>query len=114
LAEIDKLPYSHRLNSLKAEALFIMGEEEESRALTSEFLNTTAQFGPIAKAQIYAWRGENDDAFKSLEVAFEQHHQSLAGILLDEAFRHLEDDPRYPVFLEKLGLLEAWQAMPRD
>jgi tetratricopeptide (TPR) repeat protein len=112
LAEIDKLPYRSWLNTLKAEALFIMGEEEESRALTSEFLNTTAQFAPFSKAKIYAWRGENDDAFKSLEVAFEQHHHGLASILLDGYFHHLEDDPRYPVFLEKLGLLEAWQAMP--
>ena len=34
--------------------------------------------------------------------------------LLIEAFGHLEADPRYPVFLEKLGLLEAWKAMPLD
>jgi len=114
LAEIDKLPYSHRLNSFKAEALFIMGEEEESRALTSEFLNTSAQFGPFRRASIYAWRGENDDAFKFLEIAFEQHNAGLANILIYAAFHHLEADPRYPVFLEKLGLLEAWKVMPRD
>jgi adenylate cyclase len=114
LAEINKLPYSHRLNSLKAETLFTMGEEKESRALTREFLNTPAEFGPFAKAMIYAWRGENDSAFKSLEFAFEQHNSGLANILLRDAFRHLEADPRYPVFLEKLGLLEAWKAMPNE
>jgi adenylate cyclase len=114
LAEMEKAPYSHGLNSLKAETLFIMGEEEESRALHSEFLNTPAQFSPVAKAQIYAWRGENNDAFKSLELAFEQHNFGLANILLWDAFHHLEADPRYPIFLEKLGLLEAWKAMPRD
>jgi len=114
LAEMNKRPYSHRLNALKAEALFTMGREKESRALTSEFLNTPAQFGPFAKAQIYAWRGESDDAFKSLELAFEQHNLSLANILLYEAFHHLEPDPRYPIFLEKMGLLGAWKAMLRD
>jgi adenylate cyclase len=114
LLEISELPYSDSLNTLKAEALFTLGQEEESRALTSEFLNTPAEVGPYAKAGIYAWRGENDSAFESLEVAFEQHHSSLANILLNQAFRHLESDPRYPVFLEKLGLLEAWKAMPRD
>ena len=112
LAELEQLPYSHRLNAVKAEALFIMGEEEASRALHSEFLNTSAQFGPFAKAQIYAWRGENDDAFKSLEIAFEQHNLALANILLWDAFHHLEADPRYAIFLEKLGLFEAWKAMP--
>jgi len=114
LAEVEKLPYSHRLNSVQAEALFIMGEEEESRALHSEFLNTPAQFGPFAKAQIYAWQGEKDDAFKSLELAFEQHHIALGNIFLYDAFHHLEADPRYPIFLEKLGLLEAWKAMPSE
>jgi len=114
LAEMEKLPYSHRLNNLKAQALFIMGKEEESWAPTSEFLNMPEEVGPFAKAQIYALRGENDDAFKSLEVAFEQHNLGLANILLRVAFHHLEPDPRYPAFLEKLGLLEAWKAMPRE
>jgi tetratricopeptide (TPR) repeat protein len=114
LAEMKKLSYSHNLNSLKAEALFVLGKEEESRALTSEFLNTPAQFGSFAKAKIHAWRGENEAAFKSLEMAFEQRNRGLANILLFDAFHHLEADPRYPIFLEKLGLLEAWKVMPRD
>ena len=99
---------------MKAEALFIMGDEEQSLALHSEFLNTPSEFGPFTKAQIYAWRGENDDAFKSLELAYEQHNLAMANILLRVAFHHLESDPRYPIFLEKLGLLEAWREMPRD
>ena len=88
-----------------------MGKEDESRALISEFLATPAHVGPISKAIIYSWRGENDSAFESLEVAFDQHHSGLASILIIDAFHHLEADPRYPVFLEKLGLLEAWKAM---
>ena len=114
LAEINKLPYSHRLNNLKAETLFIMGQEKESRALTEEFLNTPAKENPFPKAMIHAWRGENDSAFESLDLAFEQHHTTLVNILIIEAFHHLEDDPRYPVFLEKMGLLEAWKAMPSE
>lgn len=111
LTEMNKLPYSHRLNSLKAEALFTMGREKESRALTRDFLNTPAHVGPYAKAIIYAFRGENDSAFEFLELAFEQHNSGLANILTHDALHHLEDDPRYPVFLEKLGLLEAWKTM---
>ena len=111
LTEINKLPYSHKLNSLKAETLFTMGREKESRALTSDFLDTPAQEHPFPKAIIYAWRGENDSAFESLEFAFEQRHRGLVHILTTDAFHHLEDDPRYPVFLEKLGLLEAWKTM---
>ena len=29
-------------------------------------------------------------------------------------FKNLVSDPRYPLFLEKLGLLEYWQAMPPE
>lgn len=63
---------------------------------------------------IYAWRGENDSAFESLELAFEQHHNGLANILLNDALTRLGSDPRYPIFLEKLGLLEAWKGMPPE
>lgn len=108
--ESNKLPHSPRHDSLKAEILFALGKEEESRALTSEFLNSPAENGPLAKASIHAWRGENDSAFEFLEVAFELHHSGLANILLFAPLQRLESDPRYPVFLEKLGLLEAWEA----
>ena len=112
--EMNKLPDSGWLNSLKAEVLFAMGKEDESRALTRDFLNTPVEIGTYAKAMIHAVRGENDSAFEFLDVAFEQHDSRLANILLDAPMHHLEADPRYPVFLEKLGLLEAWQAMPPD
>jgi len=114
LLEISELPYSGRLNSLQAEILFTMGKEEESRALTSEFLKTPAEFAPYSKASIYAWRGENDAAFESLDLAFEQHHSGLGNFLFHDNFRYLEADPRFPVFLEKLGLLEIWKALPPE
>jgi TolB-like protein/Tfp pilus assembly protein PilF len=114
LAELDKLPYSHWVNNLKAQVLFFMGREQESRALTNEFLQTPAQEAPHAKAVIHAWRGENDEAFRFLELAYEQRHSGLANILITPALARLASDPRYPVFLEKLGLLEAWKAMPPE
>lgn len=80
-------------------------------AIASEFLKTSIQDHPFPKAEIYAWRGENDSAFESLEAAFEQRDSRLANFLFNNSFAHLEADPRYPVFLEKLGLLEAWKAM---
>jgi len=114
LTEINRLPFSGRQNSLKAEMLFELGQTMESRALTSEFLKTPVQEHPFPKAEIYAWRGENDSAFEALEAAFVQRDTRLSNFLLDSSFERLEADPRYPVFLEKLGLLEYWKAMPRD
>jgi len=112
LTEINSLPFSGRQNSLKAEILFELGQKTESIALTSEFLKTPVREHPFSKAEIYAWRGENDSAFEALEAAYEQHDTRLANFLINSSFSLLEADPRYPVFVEKLGLLEAWKAMP--
>jgi TolB-like protein/Tfp pilus assembly protein PilF len=114
LAEIDKIPAYASNNSIKAMALFTLGEEMESLAITNDLLKTSAQERPYRMATVYAWRGENDLAFKWLEAAFEQRDSGLANILAYREFDSLKADPRYPIFLEKLGLLEAWKAMPKS
>ena len=60
LTEINRIPFSGRQNSLKAEILFALGQKIESTAMTNEFLKTPIQQNPFPKAEIYAWRGEND------------------------------------------------------
>ena len=112
LAEIDKLPDSHIVSNFKAEILFTLGEKAESRALVSEFLNTPKQDNPFPKALIYAFLGENDSAFESLELAYEQRNTRLTNILTDPALTPLKNDPRYLVLVEKMGLRKYWEAMP--
>ena len=92
--------------------LFTLGKEMESQEITNEFLETSAQDHPLQMAIIYAGGGENDSAFEWLETAFEQRSRGLSNILFNDALARLESDPRYPVFLEKLGLLKYWEAMP--
>jgi tetratricopeptide (TPR) repeat protein len=111
LAEIDKLPYSDRVNNFKAEVLFTLGREAESRALVTEFLNTPRQDHPFPKALIYAWLDENDAAFESLELAYEERHAGLANILVNPQLTRLKNDPRYLVLVEKMGLRKYWEAM---
>jgi hypothetical protein len=95
-------------------ALFTLGEELESLAITNDLLKTSAQEQPYRMATVYAWRGENDLAFEWLEAAFKQRDSGLANILAYREFGSLKADPRYPIFLEKLGLLEAFKAMPKS
>ena len=57
---------------------------------------------------IHAWRGENDAAFEWLEKAYQNHTQFLIYILGNRYLKGLHTDPRYPAFLEKMGLLEYW------
>ncbi len=58
-------------------------------------------------AQVYAFRGESDAAFEWLERAYQQRDGGLAdSLMLDPHLATLHGDPRWPVFLEKMGLLE--------
>ena len=90
-----------------------MGNEAQSQAAIEESLASVAHQYPGAMSSVYTWRGENDAAFEWLELAF-QNGDSFVNFLGIEWMRGLEDDPRYPIFLEKIGLLEAWRAMPPE
>ena len=57
---------------------------------------------------MHAWRGENDAAFESLEKAYQANTQFLIYILGNLYLIGLHTDPRFPEFLEKMGLLEYW------
>ncbi len=110
LLEIDKNPAGVRNNFEKSLIHFTLGNHAESQILVDEFLEKSSDF-PGTTAALYAWFGDNDTAFEWLETAYQQRDGGLSYILNNVYLRNLESDPRYPVFLEKLGLLEAWKAM---
>jgi hypothetical protein len=58
-------------------------------------------------AGIYARRGNADEAFSWLEHAYEVRDGGLSEMLGDPLFAGLHDDPRWPAFLEKMGLPTA-------
>ena len=55
-------------------------------------------------------RGDIDEAFEWLEAALEVREPGLGTILSIPYFKVLESDPRWPPFLEEIGLREYWQA----
>jgi len=114
LTEMIGLPDSARLRQIRAAALFDLGRFAEAKTILDEFLESPSEKNPMRIAVMYAVRGENDDAFKWLEMALEKRDPSLSFILWNGALARLSDDPRYPVFLEKMGLREAWEAMPPE
>jgi adenylate cyclase len=57
-------------------------------------------------AEIYAYRGERDEALKWLERAYVQKDGTLKWILRDPTMAKLELDPRYKAFLRKMNLAE--------
>ena len=57
-------------------------------------------------AEAYAWRGEKDKAFEWLERARKQHDGGLTFIKAPPLLDGLKSDPRFPAFLNKMGLPE--------
>jgi len=53
---------------------------------------------------VYASRKDFDGAFEWLERAYRQHDPGLAWSKSDSLLIPLHADPRWPVFLKKIGL----------
>jgi len=114
LLETEKNPDVFYYRHQKASFLYTMGKEEEAQTLINELLETSADEAPREMATVYAWRGEGDSAFEWLEMAYEQHETSPGSFLGNLWWRKLTSDPRYSAYVEKIGLLEEWKAMPPE
>ena len=114
LLETERTPDAFYYRHQKANVLYMMGKEAEAQTLIDELLETSADDVPGAMATVYAWRGESDPAFEWLERAYEQHDAMPDSFLGNLWWRKLTGDPHYSAFVEKIGLLEEWKAMPPE
>ncbi len=115
LAELEKDDLDSivvAINSARIE--HTLGNEAKSRAYLNELLDEEGADLSYAQAVVYAWRGEKDAAFESLERAYQRRNFRLTYFLGNRSFRGLTTDPRYPIFVEKLNLLKEWEAMPPE
>jgi len=55
-------------------------------------------------AEVYAVRGEKDNAFEWLQISYDNHDTGTLGLLVDPLIRDLRLDPRYKTLVAKLGL----------
>ncbi|HEY5776755.1 MAG TPA: hypothetical protein VIS57_11755, partial [Xanthomonadales bacterium] len=88
------------------------GRQEESEDGLQAFIEAHSEFWAYQIAEVYAWRNETDQAFSWFEAALQYRDPGFRYLLNDPALVNLYDDPRWEPFLNKVGLLEAWQAMP--
>jgi hypothetical protein len=58
-------------------------------------------------ADVYAYRGEIDRAFATLDKAFTSGEPGLSAIKSDNYLKPLHADPRYQALLRKLKLPES-------
>jgi predicted Zn-dependent protease len=88
-----------------AMAYFALGRRADSDIALAQMVKSHAN-RPFRIAELYAYRGELDEAIKWLDRAYLQKDVNLYHIKGELPFAKLEGDPRYKAFLKKMNLPE--------
>jgi tetratricopeptide (TPR) repeat protein len=102
LAEYEKGDPSGRLAG-RAMAYHALGREEASQAALRELLATSGDQARLI-ATVHAYRGEIDEAFASLEGAYQKRDSDLVYLNPTYFLTPLHGDPRWGALLKKMGL----------
>jgi tetratricopeptide (TPR) repeat protein len=81
-----------------------LGRKTEADAALREILEKDKEDSAFQIAEVYAFRGEADEAFEWLNRAYAQRDGGLSHIKGNPLLRDLEGDPRYAAFLKKMRL----------
>ena len=84
-------------------AFYALGRKADSDATLAALIAEYTKDAPYNVASVYAFRGEADEAFEWLDKAVEYEDAGLAEILTENLFDKIHTDPRWPLFLRKLG-----------
>lgn len=88
------------------ETLHDLGRHEEFEALLPEFVRFHEDRWPLIVAQLYAWIGDKDEAFRWLD----KHNRAETFIirlhLTRPWYRKLHDDPRWQALLEQYEMTD--------
>jgi tetratricopeptide (TPR) repeat protein len=83
---------------------FAMGREAESRAALDKLKADHAEESAIQIAILHAIRGEVDDAFHWMNKAVDTRDSGASMVKSIPVLPALHRDPRWPVFLARMGL----------
>ena len=81
-----------------------LGYTEASNAAIQELTENRGTPDAYVIAEAYAFRGEIDQAFAWLDVAFDDHHPELIQMRFDPLLANLQDDSRWERLVDKIGL----------
>jgi TolB-like protein/Tfp pilus assembly protein PilF len=81
-----------------------LGHAENSQRALDALIAGYALTNAYQVAEVYAWRGERDAAFKWLDRAHAQHDGILVQIKFDPLLAKLHSDPRFAAMVKKMGL----------
>ena len=102
--EMEKDPF-WRLYGL-ALAYHASGQKEKAASALREFVDKNKEDGAFQIAEVYAYRGEADEAFAWLERAYAQRDGGFNEIKGDPLFRNIGADPRYAALVQKMHLAD--------
>lgn len=85
-------------------AYHALGRKKEADEAMKNFIEKFQNEWNYLLAELYAFRGEKDEAFISLENAFNKKDGWLVFLKGDPLLKNLEGDPRYEAFLKKMNL----------
>jgi hypothetical protein len=74
-----------------------------SQQALDQFIGIAGQAGALEIAQIYAWRGDKDQAFEWLDRAYQQHDSNLYGLKCEGVCASLRDDARFAALRRKMN-----------
>ncbi|MDH3745876.1 MAG: protein kinase [Acidobacteriota bacterium] len=106
LAEIRQESTPHWRRYGLALVYHAQGRPEEAEAALIEMTEKYGDDAAFQLAEIHAYRDEPDMAFEWLERGYSHRDPGLAFVKASPFLHNLHDDPRWPVFLEKMGLPE--------
>ncbi len=81
-----------------------LGRKVEAEVALRKLIAEAANGDAFEIAEVYAYRGERDEAFRWLERAYAQKDSGLYEIKGDPLLTNLLPDPRYKGFLRKMNL----------
>jgi hypothetical protein len=89
-----------------AMAYHALGRKADSDAVLARMLKEQADGNAFGIAEVYAFRGQSDDAMHWLERAYAQKDVSLYYVKGDLPLKSLAADPRFKAFPRKMNLPE--------
>jgi TolB-like protein/predicted Zn-dependent protease len=85
---------------------YVLGNKVESDAALAGMIRDQADRNAVGIADVYAIRGQADDAMEWLERAYDQKDSELRFLKLETELKSLRSDPRFKAFLRKMNLPE--------
>ena len=114
LAEYDKIADQDKALAAENQAVAgslgwvyaVSGRRADALKIAQEFrdLSSHAYVDFYIFAAIYAGLGDNDEAFRLLEKAYQQHSAPMSYLGIDVFWYGMHSDPRYADLLRRMGL----------